>query len=89
MILIAKVNNSPKITTLSYPKILYEIYYNRRLKSNETIDHIDKNPLNNDINNLRCLDLKFHATMDIKRREPFTVKCKYCGKEFLIFNGGR
>ena len=88
LILIAKVNNSPKITTFSYPKILYEIYYNRRLKPNETIDHIDKNPLNNDINNLRCLDLKFHASMDIKRREPFTVKCKYCGKEFLIFNGG-
>ncbi len=87
LILNVYTTKSDKKTTLSYPKILYEVYYNKRIKSNETIDHIDKNSLNNDINNLRCLDLRFHVAMDDNRRKPFLVKCKYCGKEILITNG--
>ena len=35
--------------TISYPKYLMEIHLNRYLLENETVDHIDGNPLNNTI----------------------------------------
>lgn len=81
LVLVNKYNND--VSSISYPKLLYEIYYNKRIDENDTIDHIDGNPLNNDINNLRVLDRNFHIRMDVRKRIPNLVKCKECGKEFL------
>lgn len=72
-----------KVSSISYPKVLYEVYYNKRLGNDDTIDHIDGNPLNNNIDNLRVLDRTFHATMDKQLLIPSLVKCLYCGKEFF------
>ena len=70
--------------SMSYPKYLMEIHLNRYLEENETIDHIDGNPLNNDISNLRILDRKEHCKNDVYRNLNITVTCTYCGKEFII-----
>lgn len=69
---------------MSYPKYLMEIHLNRYLLENETVDHIDGNPLNNTISNLRVLDRQEHCTNDVVRNKNVKVICTYCGKEFYI-----
>ena len=73
-----------KKKTISYPKYLMEVHLGRYLEVNETVDHIDGNPLNNNIENLQILDRKEHCYKDVKRNQDVIVKCKYCGKEFKI-----
>ena len=68
----------------SYPKYLMEKHLDRYLTEDETVDHIDQNPLNNDISNLRILSRKEHCSNDAIRNKDVTVKCAYCGKEFII-----
>lgn len=80
--------NDNSTSFMSYPKYLMECHLGRYLEKNETIDHIDKNPLNNDISNLRVIDRKDHVINDIIRNKDAVVKCTYCGKEFTI-NGSK
>ena len=68
----------------SYPKYLMEVQENRFLEENETVDHIDGNPLNNDLSNLQILDRKVHCSVDVLRNKDIIVKCTYCQKEFTI-----
>ena len=70
--------------TISYPKYLMECYLNRYLDEDETVDHIDGNPLNNDISNLQILKRSKHSYLDVIRNNNIVVKCAYCGKEFTI-----
>jgi endogenous inhibitor of DNA gyrase (YacG/DUF329 family) len=70
--------------TISYPKYLMEVHLGRYLEENETIHHIDGNPLNNDISNLKILDRKEHCYNDALKNKEIKVKCSYCGKEFTI-----
>ncbi len=71
--------------TVSYPKYLMEQHLGRELDPKlETIDHIDKNPLNNDLSNLQVLTLSEHAELDAKcyRYHELTLTCVQCN---LIF----
>ena len=52
---------------MSYPKYLMEIYLERYLEENKTIDHIDGNPLNNELSNLRVLNRQEHCSNDCAR----------------------
>ena len=70
--------------SISYPKYLMEKHLNRYLSENETVDHIDGNPLNNDLSNLRVLDRSEHCKNDVVRNKDVTTTCIYCGKEFTI-----
>lgn len=70
--------------TVSYPKYLIECYLNRYLDEDETVDHIDGNPLNNDISNLQVLKRSKHSSFDAIRNKDIIVNCAYCGKEFTI-----
>ena len=78
------VFNDKTIKSMSYPKYLMEVHLDRYLTENETVDHIDGNPLNNNINNLRVLDRREHCKNDVYRNVDVTVNCTYCGKEFTI-----
>ena len=61
-----------------------EVHLDRYLEENETIDHIDGDFLNNDLNNLRVIDRAQHCYEDVYRNQDVVVKCRYCGKEFVI-----
>ena len=78
------VFNDKTIKNMSYPKYLMEVHLDRYLTENETVDHIDGNPLNNTISNLRVLDRQEHCTNDVIRNKDVKVTCTYCGKEFYI-----
>ena len=78
------VFNDDRKISISYPKYLIEKHLNRYLDKNETVDHIDKNPLNNDISNLRVLSRKEHCSNDVIRNKDVIVNCSYCGKQFTI-----
>ena len=67
--LVAYLRNSQtsKIIRMSYPKYLMELHLNRYLNKDETVDHIDRNPLNNDISNLQILNVSEHCSLDTKR----------------------
>lgn len=73
-----------KKRTVSYPKYLMEVHLDRYLEENETVDHIDGNPLNNEIGNLQILTRGLHAFLDARRNKDIVVTCKYCGKKFII-----
>jgi len=86
--IVLSIKNKPreypnKIKTISYPKVLMEIYIGRKLLSNETVDHIDRNFNNNSIENLRIIDRKEHAKIDVVRRKKEYIICPICSKEFI------
>jgi hypothetical protein len=73
-----------KRKTISYPKYLMEVYLDRYLLQNETVDHIDGDFLNNDLSNLQVLDRKIHAENDVLRNYDISVNCTYCNASFTI-----
>ena len=80
--LIIVINHGDRMQTLSYPKYLMEQHLGRKLLPHETVDHIDNNPLNNDLSNLQVLSL----AENIKKSHPVAkyveLVCKCCGKLF-------
>jgi len=81
--LIIEVNRNGKRRTVSYPKWLLEQQLGRKLDPNkETVDHIDSNLLNNDINNLRIMPRKEHSAEDTRRVKLVDFSCPWCDKNF-------
>ena len=78
------VFNDGTTRTISYPKYLMEKHLDRYLTPEETVDHIDGNPLNNTIENLRVLSRQEHCKNDVLRNKDIIVQCAYCGKQFII-----
>lgn len=70
--------------TISYPKYLMEVHLGERLKSNETVHHIDKDPLNNDLSNLTIIDRSEHASQDSIKYEPKKYTCPVCLEKFEL-----
>ena len=70
--------------TISYPKYLIELHLGRYLEKNEQVDHIDGNPLNNDISNLQIKLLGEHQSLDVLKNKDITVTCTFCNKTFTI-----
>lgn len=69
--------------TISYPKWLMELQLGRKLDPNmETVDHIDSNFENNDLNNLRIMPRNEHSTEDTRRVKLVKFTCPWCKNEF-------
>lgn len=68
--------------TVSYPKFLMEQHIGRELDPvKETIDHIDGDFTNDDLDNLRIIDRSTHAKEDAKYAKLITITCVWCGKK--------
>ena len=76
--------NGKEKKTVSYPKYLIEIELNRYLAENETVHHIDGNPLNNDLSNLKILDRIVHSKQDSIIRCDEVLICQWCKNEFTV-----
>lgn len=69
---------------VSYPRILMEEKLGRPLEPNEDIHHIDENPDNNDISNLKIVIHGEHQKQhSIKYIDTFET-CMICGKYFIM-----
>ena len=68
--------------TVSYPKFLVENHIGRSLNIDETIDHIDGDFSNNDMNNLRIVGRSEHCSDDVIRRKHIEMECVECGVTF-------
>lgn len=71
-----------KRATVSYPKALIELSNNEILDENLTVDHIDRDFNNNDIDNLKVISKSEHSTLDVKRRIIHDIQCSFCGVTF-------
>lgn len=80
-IVVLKTPNKHDNRTISYPKYLVEIKLGRYLKSDEQIDHIDGNFLNNDYSNLRIVNQSLHVRSHVSRKEEIVFRCPICGKQ--------
>lgn len=69
--------------TVSWPKYLMEQHLGRQLDPDaETVDHINRNKDDNDLNNLRLVPRNEHSRDDTRRVKLVKSKCSMCDKEF-------
>src|ERR1035437_1025953 len=68
--------------TMSYPKYLLLKHLNMDLDSDLTVDHLDYNRQNNDLNNLRLVPRDTHSGDDTRRVRLIKLQCPVCQKEF-------
>lgn len=72
--------DTKKRTTISYPKYLMEGYLQRKLRPNETVNHINRDFTDDRLCNLEVLDRSEHAKLDAKRVKWVTFICEWCGE---------
>ena len=72
--------------TVSYPKYLVEVYLDRYLTKDETIDHIDEDITNNELSNLRVVPRSAHCRSHVASRIEVVNVCPICGKTYMSFN---
>lgn len=71
-----------KTRTVSYPKYLVEQNLGRKLKPNETVDHLNSDVNDNRMENLKVIDRSEHSKLDTRRVKLIDLKCSMCGKDF-------
>lgn len=69
----------------SYPRLLMANELGRPLEADEDVHHIDRNPLNNDINNLEVIKHAEHERLHALKYtyENKEMVCPICGNDFL------
>jgi hypothetical protein len=67
--------------TVSYPKYLMEKFLGRKLKGDETVDHINNDFTDDRIENLQILSRADNIRKSTPKRKIFVFICPVCGKE--------
>lgn len=76
--------------TRQYAKLKMEIKLGRRISYNETVDHIDRNKLNDSYTNLQILDRKNHCSVDaFKAKVVSEHKCQWCSENLQLTKSQR
>lgn len=71
-------------TTKSWPRVIIERHLGRKLTDEETVDHIDEDFTNDNIENLQILTRSDNAKKHTRifPAEMIQLQCKYCGDLF-------
>jgi hypothetical protein len=81
--IVVVIENNGKRRTVSYPKWLMELQLGRPLDPNlETVDHVDSNIDNNNLDNLRLVPREEHSADDTRRVKHVKFDCAWCDKQF-------
>ena len=75
--------------TVSYPKYLVEKYLDTYIDERYTIDHIDGDFTNNELDNLRIVLRDRHSSSHALMRETLTKQCVVCGGSFNTTHANR
>lgn len=65
----------------SYPRYLMEQHLGRKLSRDEDVDHIDRDPMNNEFSNLRVLSARENRGRHSKPAELHHFTCPICGTD--------
>lgn len=73
-----------EMSSISYPRIVYEQETGIKLNVFDDIHHKDENPLNNDFNNLCVVKHVDHMKEHRKYKENTDVVCVWCENKFVL-----
>lgn len=72
------------MTSMSYAKYLYTSHYNCEVNSNDHVDHINGDKMDDRIENLQVISGTYNRQKDHKHKEMIMCVCPVCGEEFLF-----
>lgn len=75
------VDDAGQQRTQSYARYLLEQQQGHPLASDEDADHIDRNPMNNNLSNLRILKASVNRGKDAPLPEVLLFTCPACGMQ--------
>lgn len=82
-VIITPINGSNvRKRTVSWPRLLAEIYSDGDTYPTDTVDHIDRNFINDDPYNLRMVPLSVNCSDDALRVKVENVNCTECNSIF-------
>ena len=77
--------NGKKTQTL-YSRFKMQCHLDKELPKNQTVDHIDRDPTNDSLDNLRVIDRRTHASIDARRVKEVEFVCPMCNESFCTTN---
>lgn len=83
-------NKTKQKKTVSYPKYIYEIHFNKYIEKGIDVHHIDNDFSNNKISNLELINKKEHSRNHAKKQiskldlEENYLKCYRCGDQIML-----
>jgi hypothetical protein len=79
---IINIVDGGKRRTISHARYIMQQHLGRELTRQETVDHINGDPLDDSLENLQILSLADNVRKSAKQIEYLDFMCPCCGKEF-------